>query len=172
MAAVDLVEPEDAPERLGAIYDELAARAGLVKNLYKALGHQPDLLESLLNLEKALETTRLDPELRELAILATSELNGCNYDRSYHHAAARRAGLSERHVQDLDQPEASDAYDGCQQEVIRYARQMTSGLRVDLRLFQQLRRRFSERELVELTAAVALANFTNRIISGLRIDLP
>jgi uncharacterized peroxidase-related enzyme len=172
MAEVRSIEPDDASGPLQPIYEALAERAGLVRHVYQVMAHHPDLLRSFLELEAALETMSLDPKLRELAYLAASEANRCDYDRTYHHALARRAGLSERQVQDLDQYEASDAFDVCQRDVVRYAVEVTRNLAAGDGLLPRLRRFLSDRELVELTATVALANFTNRFTRALGIDLP
>jgi AhpD family alkylhydroperoxidase len=172
MAAVSYVEPEDAPSEVRAIYGVIALRTGFVQNLYKALAHEPSLLQGLLDLDAAIGRSSLDPELRELARLAACEANRCEYDQAYAHGRARRAGLSERQVQDLDQPESSDAYDADQQLVIRFSVQASRGVSLGAGLAEELRRRFTEPELVELAASVALACLTNRVCLGLRIELP
>jgi uncharacterized peroxidase-related enzyme len=172
MAAVDYVEPEDASDELASTYAALSARQGLVRNLYKALAHQPELLRALLDLEAASGHSSLDSAHRELAALATCETNRCDYDRTYRHATARRAGLTERQVQDLDQPDGSDAYDPKQQLVVGFAIEATRAGRVAEGLAGALRRGFSERQIVELAAAVALANLTNRLCLGLKVELP
>jgi AhpD family alkylhydroperoxidase len=172
MAAVDYVEPENASAELGPTYGALAARHGYVRNLYKALARQPELLGAVFGLEAALGRTSVDPRFRELASLAACEANDCEYDRSYRHAAARRAGLSERQVQDLDQPDESDAYDAAERLVIRFAVVATRCGRIEGELAAELRRQFSETQLVELAAAVAQADLTSRLCLGLKIELP
>ncbi len=172
MAAVEYVEPVQASGELGPTYDALAARQGLVRNLYKALAHQPELLRALLDLEAAMGRTSLEPRLRELAALASCEANGCDYDRACRHAAARRAGLSERQVQDLDQPDESDAYDADERLVIRFAVEATRCGRIEGELALKLRGRFSAAQLVELAAAVALATLMKRLCLGLKVELP
>jgi alkylhydroperoxidase family enzyme len=52
-----------------------------------------------------------------------------------------------------------------------YAERMTiTGQRVDDVLFAQLRARFSEAQIVELTAAIALENFRSKFNPALRVE--
>ncbi len=172
MAHVKYVSGDQAGDALRPTYESLERSVGMVLNFHKTLGHSPELLQGFLNLNGAVTRTELDPRLRELAYLRASEINGCNYCRSYHHAAARKAGLAERQVHDLEEFESSDSYDERQKAVIRFAEQVTRHARAEAALIGELKAFLSDRELVELTAAVALANFTNRINNTLDVELP
>src|SRR5262249_14592383 len=110
--------------------------------------------------------------LRELAYLKTSQVNSCDYCLHYHRASGQRVGLSDRQVQELDQHETSDAYDDHQRDVLRFADQVTRVAAAENSLIGRLKEFLSDRELVELTCTVALANFTNRFNVTLEIDLP
>ena len=57
-------------------------------------------------------------------------------------------------------------------DVLRYAEEVTRNVVVSDELFDRLRQKLTEEELVELAATVALANFTNRISETLRLELP
>jgi uncharacterized peroxidase-related enzyme len=172
MARVELIDPDDAPEALRPTYEVLTRQSGLVLNFFKAMGHAPDVLAAVVALDDALRRSELDPQLRELAYLRASELNGCDYCRHYHHVAARRVGLTEYQVHELDQLGSSDAYDDRQRAVVRYAEQVTREARADDDLVAKLQSFLSDRELVELTATIALAAFTNRMNNALKIGLP
>ena len=55
--------------------------------------------------------------------------------------------------------------------VLRYAEQLTTRAAVDDALHAELGRHLSDREIVELAATIATANFTNRINGALAIEL-
>jgi alkylhydroperoxidase family enzyme len=55
--------------------------------------------------------------------------------------------------------------------VIRYAEELTQKVDVDEGLFKELKRHLSDQEIVELSATVATANFTNRMNEALKTDL-
>jgi alkylhydroperoxidase family enzyme len=50
----------------------------MVPNIFRTMGHAPEVLRATLALEQAI-TRDLAPKLRELAYLKTSQLNGCHY---------------------------------------------------------------------------------------------
>lgn len=174
MAHVRYLERDDADPKLAATYDGVTAKIGMMLNMFKALAHSPEGLKGFLHLDGALghDAIELDPKLKELAYLTVSNRNGCEYCRYYHHAFARRAGLSERQVNDLDDAPHGDSYDALQRDVIAFAEQVTSHVKPEAALMERLKAEFSERALVELTLTVALANFTNRVNETLGIDLP
>lgn len=75
-----LAPPTDAetPEAAKSIFKELQAKVGMVPNIFRTMGHAPDVLKATLALDQAI-LHDLDPKLRELAYLKTSQLNGCHY---------------------------------------------------------------------------------------------
>ena len=172
MARVTYVSRDQVEEPARSIYESAEQKMGLVINFSKALAHNGHVLQGFMNLTGALARSELSPVLRELAFLKASELNGCDYCRHYHHAAGRKAGLSERQVNDLEEFETSDCYDDRQRAAIRFAEQVTRHVRADDHVIAELKQFLSDRELVELTATVALANFTNRVAVTLDVGLP
>jgi len=51
---------------------------GKVLNIFRTMGHAPEILQSTLGFNQALQKD-LDPKLRELAYLKTTQINKCNY---------------------------------------------------------------------------------------------
>ncbi len=172
MALVREVDWDEADEAVRPMYVAQQARRGMVFNYYRVLAQSPPLLEAIMGLERALAESSLDSGLRELAALAVYEVTGCGYQRYYHHHEARRAGLSEREVQDLDDPAVSDCYSPLQQDVIAFALMLSRENTVDEALVVRLREALGERALVELAATVGLANLADRVTQALQIELP
>lgn len=79
MARVPYLEREQLPAELQTVYDTIQKTMGRVPNFLKVLAHSPKVLTGYLGLGGALRETRLDPKLRELAYLKTSQLNRCHY---------------------------------------------------------------------------------------------
>ncbi len=79
MARVPYLERDQVPPELQTVYDATQKTTGRVPNFFKVLAHAPKLLTGYLGLFGALRETTLDPKLRELAYLKTSQLNRCHY---------------------------------------------------------------------------------------------
>lgn len=79
MAHVAYVEPESAPEAVRELYDQSAQAFGALLNVFKASGHSPELLRTLLTAFGGLGQGQLNPKLRELAYITASTTNACAY---------------------------------------------------------------------------------------------
>ena len=99
-------------------------------NVFRAMAHNPEMLEAFLALNATLPKTKLDGKLRELAYIKTSELNGCDYCLHHHRGLGKKAGLNDRQVAETAQCETSDAYDDLERDVMRFAEEVTRHINV------------------------------------------
>jgi alkylhydroperoxidase family enzyme len=67
-----------APDASKSLFQQIQSKFGMVPNIFRTMGHAPEVLGGTLALEQAI-TRDLAPKLRELAYLKTSQLNGCHY---------------------------------------------------------------------------------------------
>lgn len=172
MALVSYVSTAAAPETIRARFETLEKKGHEVPNFLRTLAHSPEIMEGFIALNGALGRMQLDPRLRELAYIRASEINACGYCLQHHKRAGRKAGLDERQANETEGAEGSEIYDELQKDVVRYTEEVTRNVAVSDEVIDRLRRKLSDRELVELAATVALANFTNRISGTLRLELP
>jgi len=102
MATVKLWTDEEvsADARVKAVFDDIRAtrKSDFVNNFWRALAHQPALLERTWSSVKAVmvEPGVLDPLTKELIYIAVSLTNSCSYCVHSHTAAARSKGLTEQ----------------------------------------------------------------------------
>ena len=59
-----------------------------------------------------------------------------------------------------------------ERDVMRYAEEVTRHINVSDELLARLKKKLSDREIVELAMTVGIANFTNRVTETLRMELP
>ena len=135
-------------------------------------GPQPRDARGVSGAQRHIAQDQVDGKLRELAYIKTSELNGCDYCLHHHRALGKKAGLNDRQVAETAQGETSDAYDELEREVMRYAEEVTRHINVSDELLGRLKKKLSDREMVELAMTVGIANFTNRVTETLRMELP
>jgi len=172
MAYVSYVSTTEAPEAVRSRFEAMEAKGHDVPNFLRTLAHSPQIMEAFIGLNGALGRVQLDPKLRELAYIRSSEVNGCGYCLDHHKRAGSKVGLDERQVNETEGYTESEIYDDLQRDVIQYAEEVTRYVVVNEELMARLKQKLSDRELVELAATVALANFTNRINETLQIALP
>jgi uncharacterized peroxidase-related enzyme len=172
MALVSYVSDQDAPAEIKPVFEGMEKKIGVVPNVFRAMAHNPEMLQAFLALNATLPKTKLDGKLRELAYIKTSELNGCDYCLHHHRGLGKKAGLNDRQVAETAQFETSDAYGDLEREVMRFAEEVTRHINVTDAVYERLKKVLGDRELVELAMTVGIANFTNRVTETLRLELP
>ncbi len=104
MTQAKMAAEAEASPKLKTVYEEIRKTLGIpfVPNLFKAMGNNPDYLESTWNQFKTVmgpgELTRREKELVALAVSAT---NNCKYCIYAHTAAVKGLGLSEKGIVEL-----------------------------------------------------------------------
>jgi alkylhydroperoxidase family enzyme len=81
-----------------------------------------------------------------------------------------KEGLSRDQIEALPDWRNSELLDSRQKAVLAYTDSMTKEIHVPDDVFAALREHFNDREIVELTAAVAAYNLVSRFLEALRID--
>ena len=78
MPHVPPLSDAQASDAAKTLFQGIQAKLAMVPNIFRTMGHAPPILKATLDLNGAIQQA-LDPKLRELAYLKTSQLNGCNY---------------------------------------------------------------------------------------------
>ncbi|MGI9304300.1 MAG: carboxymuconolactone decarboxylase family protein [Gammaproteobacteria bacterium] len=182
-ARLRLVERDEAAARLHPLYDraDAAMRDGqmpgptLFGNQIRALAHNPALLAALTQVYSAFaETGSVDRKLVEMGILIVSRVNACQYCVHHHAPLAHGAGLTQPQLEAIQKDEWNDSVELWSEEerlVIRYAEQMTTAPHaIRDELFTQMRARFTDRQIVELTLRFALCSAWNKFNDALQLD--
>ena len=149
---------------------ELERKTG-PNNFYAAMAHKPDVMTSFSKMYGAIMGPgSLERRLKEMVYLAVSTVNECRYCTAAHLKGARKAGLSERDIED-NESETNKNYSPAEQTALHYAREMTRACADEFGTREHLHQHFNDEQLVELTLVVALASFTNRFNNGLNIQV-
>lgn len=162
---------EEAPEKSRPILKAIKEKFGKSLNLFNSLAYQPDVLGGVTQINDGMRED-LPEKLRELAYYKASQINKCDYCSHYHEQAAKQAGVTQKQLEALATYADSDAFDAEEKAVLSYSEQLTKTANVDKATVDELKKTLDEKQLVSLAAAVALANFTNRVNHGLAVELP
>jgi alkylhydroperoxidase family enzyme len=143
-------------------------------NLVRALAHSPDGARAFSALAAFIRfKSRLDPRLRELAILQVGYLTRSPYEYSHHVKIGREFGVSDGDLRALAEESAGrqSALEPLAQAVLRAAREMTRDLAISDATFAALRAELDNERLVDLVMTIALYNGVVRLLATLRIDV-
>jgi alkylhydroperoxidase family enzyme len=113
---------------------------------------------------------RLDPELKYLVHTLVSHLNGCGFCMDLGRAMAMRKHLAMEKFTAVPEYRTSRLFSERERAALAYVEEATRHKRVADATFEQLRRPFTEREIVEITCLNALENYYNLINLPLGIE--
>lgn len=176
MSRVKLVEKHEVEGELLSLYEQLErSRGGTVPNMFMALGYSAQILgPAVAAADFPNAETSVLPKEKQLAYLAASRVNHCEYCLERHSVAGKKAGLTDEQIHALHQEgdlAGRDAFTDRERVILRFAEELTRNVAVQTETFDSLRRYFSDEQIVELTYTVAQANMFNRIANGLQIEL-
>ena len=169
MARVSHVDAAKVSAELRPLYEQFAgAQFG---NQAGVLAHSAPVLRHLYGMVKDLrDEGELPQRLVEIAVVATSEANRCKYCVAHHAPVLKGLGLAAETVTRILDPDVP-GLDERERLVRDYAVLVTEQPgRIRDNVFERLRKHFSERQIVELTARIAVCGVFNRMNDALQIE--
>lgn len=137
------------------------------------MARQPVLMNAVAVLVGAVYGPgKVDPGLKRLIGEATSKAAGCFYCAAHAANGARDQGVDPARIEAVWHFEDSDLFDDAERAAIRVA--MKSGLSPNETTdedFEELKRHFSDDEIVEIVSVIAMFGFLNRWNSTLQTAL-
>ena len=104
MATVKLLSDDELSAEARAVFDDIrkTRKSDFVNNFWRALAHDPKTLRRTWeSIKEVMAPGALDPLTKELIYLAVSTTNGCGYCITSHTAGARKAGMSDAMLAEL-----------------------------------------------------------------------
>jgi alkylhydroperoxidase family enzyme len=143
-------------------------------NLNKLLVHSPAAARAFGKLGGHIRfKSKLDPRLRELAILQVGYSTRSPYEYSHHIKIGREFGCSDDDIRAvaLETAGKPSKLDAPAKTVLRAAREMTNDLVLSDATYAELKRQMDAETLVELVVAISFYNGVVRLLSALQIDV-
>jgi AhpD family alkylhydroperoxidase len=139
-----------------------------------ALAVVPDGLAALRGVEKYLQGSGLPPRLVVLVQTRVSQINGCAYCLHMHTEEARKLGESDMRLHLLDAWHESSLYLPRERAALAWAETLTNvaATHAPDDVYEEARSQFSEKELADLSIAIAMINAWNRLCIGVRAVHP
>lgn len=131
----------------------------------------PEGFKSMLALSNYAQQSGLEHSLLELVKTRASQINGCAFCLDMHTKDARVAGETEQRLYLLSAWREAPFYSERERAALAWTEAVTlvSDTHVPDEVYQEARRRFNEKELVDLTFAVIAINSWNRLSVSFRV---
>ena len=130
----------------------------------------PKAYQAMAGLETYIHNAGLEKPLLELVKMRASQINGCAYCLDMHSKDARAAGETEQRLYELNAWRETPFYSDRERAALAWTESLTlvSETHVPDEAFDEVKKHFSETEIVALTIAVVAINGWNRIAIATR----
>jgi alkylhydroperoxidase family enzyme len=180
MARVKTVTPETATGEVAEIFAVSVRQFGRVSNFSQVLANAPAALRAWMIANRGVRMKYLKAgdldflRIEQLVIVKTASLNRGRYCLGHNHDLGLEAGLTPEQVAAAE----SDGYldsphlDERQKLAVRWAEAVTRlTAHDDDALFAEMKREFTDEQIVELTVLCGMWNWSNRLTEALHIEL-
>jgi AhpD family alkylhydroperoxidase len=142
-------------------------------HMYKRINYDkvaPDGVKALYALGTYLANCGLEHSLKMLVRLRASQIKGCVLCVDMHTKELEELGMNERKIHSVSVWQEAPFFDERERAALAWTEAVTliSEGRVPDEVYQQVRKRFDEKELVDLTMVLANINAWNRIAISFR----
>ncbi len=161
-----LAKPDLKPEDQDLLAREI--------NLNRALVNSPNAARAFSRLGGFIRSkSRLDPRLREMAILQVGYLAKSPYEYSHHIKIGHDFGVTDDDVRAITAESAGEttSLDSLTKAVLRAAREMTSVMKVSDSTFAALRKGLDNECLTDLVVTISFYNGVVRLLATLEIEV-
>jgi len=144
----------------------LASATGFTANSMLTLSHRPEIATAVLGLIRAVVRNpngTVDPALRWMVAHITSLSNGCSYCSAHTFKNGADNGVSQEKLDQIWQFESSPVFSDAERAALRVA--LTGGQcpsHASQQDMAELKLHFSDAQIVEIGAVIALFGFNNR----------
>lgn len=125
----------------------------------------PEPLKIMMEMEKYIGSTKIDPKLRELVKIRASQINGCAFCLNMHTTDARKLGETEQRLYCVSAWEDCDFYTDEEKAALELTEHVTlvPTKRVPDELYNRVREYFDEKDYVDLIIMINQINSWNRL---------
>jgi AhpD family alkylhydroperoxidase len=132
--------------------------------------HAQEAQKAMYALEKYLAACGLEHSLIHLMKMRASQINGCAYCIDMHSKDARALGETEQRLYELDAWRETPFYSDRERAALAWTEAITlvSETHVPDSVYEEVRKFFNEKEIVDLAFVVTTINAWNRLAIALR----
>ena len=125
---------------------------------------------AMVGLQRAVDSSGLEPLLLELVKMRASQINGCGYCLDMHSKDARALGESEQRLHLLAAWREAPCYEPRERAALAWCEALTliSEQGAPDAVYEELAQTFSPEEMVALTLAIVAINGCNRLAMSIR----
>ena len=142
-------------------------------NLHKLLVNSPDMAKTFNGVGGFIRfKSKLDPRLRELAILQVGWLEKSEYEFTHHVKIGREFGVTDEDIKNLflETDGKSSTLEPLAKSILKGAREMVRNLAMSDATFAEIKQHLSNEHMVDLVLTIAFYCAVVRVLATMKID--
>ncbi|MCP1837963.1 alkylhydroperoxidase family enzyme [Bradyrhizobium sp. USDA 4523] len=142
-------------------------------NLHKLLVNSPDMARAFNGVGGYIRfKSKLDPRLRELAILQVGWLEQSEYEFTHHVKIGKEFGVTDEDIQSLiaETKGQPSKLEPMAKAILKGAREMVRGLAMSEATFAEIKRELSDEHMTDLVLTIAFYCAVVRVLATMQID--
>src|SRR5712691_181787 len=164
----------EAAKDFDNLFEAAKNRMGFLPNSQLIMAHRPEILRAFVQLAAAINgpSSTIDPQLRNLVSQMASRASGCGYCMAHTAHTAGRVGIPAEKEDALWEYETSPLFSEAVRAALRVsqgAAQVPNAVTDDD--FNELKRHYTEVQIVDIVAVIALFGFLNRYNDTMATEL-
>lgn len=137
-----------------------------------AMKISPAAYKAVMALQTYVDQSGLDKTIMELVKIRASQINHCAFCLVMHTNDARKAGENDERMHLLNAWREAPAFSERERAALEWTEAVTLVAQTEVpdAAYERVRAQFSEKEIVDLTAAIAAINTWNRLSVAFRVQ--
>ncbi len=141
-------------------------------NVFHMLAHTGPALPHFMRLGNAiLFKGKLDPVLREIAILRVGHLLGASYEVHQHNIVSRNIGMDDAKIAAVEHGEDAVLFSELENLVIRFTDEVAASVRASDATWNALSARLDTGQMAELTLAVGFYSMVSAFLENFEVEI-
>ena len=171
MARVPYIKRADLPESQQDIYDNIAKTRGHVANVFSALLNNPEATKAVTTVGEYIRyNSKLDPIIRETAILTTANEMNNGYEWAQHEPIAREVGVRDEVIDSILSGKGPMGLPAKEGIFIQSAKELVKNGTLTSRTYKALEHLLGPEVTIDFLVTVGYYSMLSRLIHSLDVD--
>jgi 4-carboxymuconolactone decarboxylase len=115
--------------------------------------------------------TKLEPKLREIAILRTAKVSHSVYEWTQHVPMAKHVGVTDAQVAAMDNWQNAKCFNELERAVLRFTDEVAQNVKSSREALETLKKSLGPTEIVELILSIGFWGMVARLLETTEVDL-
>src|SRR5262249_9780091 len=168
MALLPYADETKVPEKTR----EILNRGRVTLNVAKMMANSDAAFYPFSMLGNSLLTkSKLNPRLRELAILRTAKVSNSVYEWTQHVPIARDTGVTEEQVAAVENWQSAKCFSDIDRTVLKFTDEVARNVKGSRQTLEELKKHMGPTEIVELIISIGFWGMVARVLETTEVDL-